>query len=133
VILVDTSVWIDYFNGIKNQQSDYLEYLLSTDTVIVGDIILAELLQGFDSDREFKLAKQALDPLDCVTLGGKSIAIQAATNFRILRSKGITIRKTVDMLIGTWCINHQVTLLHRDKDFDQMAMELPLIIYDSQS
>jgi predicted nucleic acid-binding protein len=95
----------------------------------VGDIILTEILQGFDSDKEYRIAKQALDPLDCVHLGGKLLAIKAASNYRFLRSKGLTIRKTVDMLIGSWCIEHEVELLHNDKDFDQIATQLPLQIY----
>lgn len=129
MILVDTSVWIDYFNGIKNKQTENLDRILSNQSVLIGDIILTEILQGFDSDKEFRLAKQALDPLDCVHLGGKSLAIKAASNFRFLRSKGVTIRKTVDMLIGSWCIEHEVELLHNDKDFDQIATLLPLQIY----
>lgn len=129
MILVDTSVWIDYFNGLENKQTESLDRILSEQSVLIGDIILTEILQGFDSDKEFRLAKQALDPLDCVHLGGKSLAIKAASNFRFLRSKGVTIRKTVDMLVGSWCIEHEVELLHNDKDFDQIATELPLQIY----
>ncbi len=129
MILVDTSVWIDYFNGLENKQTENLDRILSEQTVLVGDIILAEILQGFDSDKDFRLAKQALEPLDCVHLGGKSLAIKAASNFRFLRAKGVTIRKTVDMLIGSWCIEHEVELLHNDKDFNQIATQLPLQIY----
>ncbi|MGM0460600.1 MAG: type II toxin-antitoxin system VapC family toxin [Bacteroidota bacterium] len=126
---MDTSVWIDYFNGVINKQTETLDRLLSEKSVLIGDIILTEVLQGFDSDKEFRWAKQALDPLDCVHLGGKPLAIKAASNFRFLRSKGITIRKTVDILIGTWCIEHDVELLHNDKDFDQIATQLPLRVY----
>lgn len=129
MILVDTSVWINYFNGVKNKQTEILDHSLSDQTVLLGDIILTEILQGFDSDKEFHLAKDALDPIDCVHLGGKSLAIKAASNFRFLRSKGITVRKTVDILIGSWCIEHQVQLLHNDKDFDRIASQLPLQIY----
>ena len=129
MILVDTSVWIDYFNGVENKQTERLDRILSEQSVLLGDIILTEILQGFDSDKEFRLAKQALEPLDCVHLGGKSLAIKAASNFRFLRSKGVTVRKTVDMLIGSWCIEHEVNLLHNDKDFDQIATQLPLKIY----
>ena len=129
MILVDTGVWIDYFNGVENKQTESLDRILSEQTVLVGDIILTEILQGFDSDKEYRLAKQALEPLDCVHLGGKSLAIKAASNFRFLRSKGVTVRKTVDMLIGSWCIEHEVNLLHNDKDFDQIATQLPLKIY----
>lgn len=130
MILVDTSVWIDYFNGIESEYTNSLDQLLTADTILLGDIILTELLQGFDSDKDFLLAKRALDPLDCVHIGGKSLAVQAASNFRFLRSRGITIRKTVDMLIASWCIEHQVSLLHNDRDFDQIATLLPLQIYN---
>ena len=129
MILVDTSVWIDYFNGVENRQTEILDRILSEQSVLIGDIILTEILQGFDSDKDYRLAKQALDPLDCVHLGGKSLAIEAASNFRHLRSKGITIRKTVDMLIASWCIEHDVELLHNDKDFDRIAKELPLRVF----
>ena len=129
MILVDTSVWIDYFNGVENKQTESLDRILSEQSVLIGDIILTEILQGFNSDKEFRLAKQALDPLDCVHLGGKSLAMKAASNFRFLRSKGVTIRKTVDMLIGSWCIEHEVELLHNDKNFNRIATQLPLQIY----
>jgi predicted nucleic acid-binding protein len=130
MILVDTSVWINYFNGVVSKQTDTLDRLLSEETVLLGDIILAEILQRFDSDKEFNQAKEALDSVVCVHLGGKPLAVKAASNYRLLRSKGITIRKTVDMLIGSWCIEHNVMLLHNDKDFDRVARELPLQIYD---
>lgn len=129
MILVDTSVWIDYFNGVENKQTESLDHILYEQSILLGDIILTEILQGFDSGKEFRLAKQALDPLDCVHLGGKSLAIKAASNFHLLRSKGVTIRKTVDMLIGSWCIEHEVELLHNDKDFERIATQLPLQIY----
>jgi predicted nucleic acid-binding protein len=126
MILVDTSVWIDYFNGVPSWQADALDSLLSEELVLIGDIILAEILQGFDLDPDFRKAREALQPLECIHLGGKQLAIKAATNFRFLRSKGVTIRKTVDMLIGTWCIESEVELLHNDKDFDRIARHLPL-------
>lgn len=128
MILVDTSVWIDYFNGLATWQADALDNALSEETVLIGDIILAEILQGFDKDSDYRKAKQALDPLECISLGGKELAIKAASNFRFLRSRGITIRKTIDMLIGTWCIETDIELLHNDKDFDQIAVHLPLSI-----
>lgn len=128
MILVDTSVWIDYFNGVNAWQADSLDRALTEETVLVGDIILAEILQGFDKDSDYRKAKQALDPLECINLGGKELAIKAASNFRFLRSRGVTIRKTVDMLIGSWCIKTDIELLHNDKDFDKIADHLPLKI-----
>jgi len=126
MILVDTSVWIDYFNGTQSWQVEFFDSILSEESVLVGDIILAEILQGFDSDSDYKKAKEALAPLECIDLGGKKLAIKTASNFRFLRSKGVTIRKTVDMLIGTWCIETEIELLHNDKDFDRIALHLPL-------
>jgi predicted nucleic acid-binding protein len=129
MILVDTSVWISYFNGIECWQTDSLDRALGEETVLTGDIILAEILQGFNKDSDYRKAKLALDSLDCIHLGGKGLAIKAASNFRFLRSKGITICKTVDMLIGTWCMESEVELLHNDRDFDKIAGYLPLKIF----
>jgi predicted nucleic acid-binding protein len=129
MILVDPSVWIDYFNGVKNWHTDKLDENLSNQEILLADIILTEILHGFDRDIDFKKAKQALDVLNCVQLGGKLLAVKAASNFRFLRSKGVTIRKTIDMLIGSWCIHHGMELLHNDIDFDHMALHLPLKIY----
>ena len=126
MILVDTTVWIDYFNGVQSWQVDALDSFLSDELVLIGDIILAELLQGFGKDSDFKQAKEALEPFECIDLGGKKLAIKTASNFRFLRSKGVTIRKTVDMFIATWCIESEVELLHNDKDFDRIALYLPL-------
>lgn len=117
MILVDTSVWIDYFNGRKSSQTDKLDELLSTEQIIMGDIILAEILQGFRKDADFNKAKEVLDYLQCYSISNKKIAIKSAENFRTLRKKGVTVRKTTDMLIGTFCIENSIPLLHNDKDF----------------
>lgn len=122
MILVDTSVWIDYFNGIINAQTEKLDELLTSDIIITGDIILAEILQGFKKDSDFKKAKAALDQLDCYPLVSKQLAVQSARHFRFLRKKGITIRKTTDMLIGTFCIVNQIPLLHNDRDFEKLKL-----------
>lgn len=126
MILVDTSVWIDYFNGVVNWQTDHLDQSLSNGTVLTGDIILAEILRGFRKDEDYQTARKFLDFLECVELGGKEMAMKSASNYRFLRSRGITVRKTVDMMIGTWCVEHKIPLLHNDKDFDHMAKELDL-------
>jgi len=117
MILVDTSVWIDYFNGQQNRPTNKLDELLSSELVVLGDIILAETLQGFRKDKDFSKAKKALDSLTCYSICNKKNAIKSAENFRYLRKKGITIRKTTDMLIGTFCIENNIPLLHNDKDF----------------
>lgn len=126
MIFVDTSVWIDYFNGVVNWQTDYLEQSLSSDSIIIGDIILTEILRGFRKDRDYYTARDFLDFLECVQLGGKEMAMKSASNYRFLRSGGITIRKTVDLIVGTWCAEHSMPLLHNDKDFDHMAKKLDL-------
>lgn len=126
MILVDTSVWIDYFNGVRNWQTDALDAALLEDWVLTGDIILAEILQGFDRDFDYHKARQALDSLECVRLGGKALALEAATHYRTLRSQGVTVRKTVDMLIASYCIRAGTALLHNDIDFERIATALPL-------
>jgi predicted nucleic acid-binding protein len=125
--MVDTSVWIDYFNGNDNRFVQKLDVLLQTDLVVTGDIILAEILQGFTSDVDFKKAKEALDTIECFSLIGKEIALLSANNFRKLRKKGITVRKTTDMIIRTFCIHHSIPLLHNDRDFNPMKSHLGLI------
>ncbi len=117
MILIDTSVWIDYFNGQKNKHTDKLDDLLLSEVIIIGDIILAEVLQGFRDDKDFERAKEHLNNLTCYSISNKNIAIKSAENFRQLRKKGVTVRKTTDMLIGTFCIENNIPLLHNDRDF----------------
>jgi predicted nucleic acid-binding protein len=126
MILVDSSVWITYFNGQMNWQSDLLDDLLEYEHLLIGDLILTEVLQGFRSNRDFDRAKEFLALLDVVELGGYQIAIQAASNYRAMRKKGITIRKTIDVIIGTYCIENSVFLLHDDQDFIPMEQYLGL-------
>ncbi|MCD4676009.1 MAG: PIN domain nuclease [Desulfobacula sp.] len=126
MILVDTSVWIDYFNGITNQKTNKLDLILSTDIVITGDIILTEILQGFRDDKDYQIAKKHLEPIYYYQFLNKELSIKAAENFRFLRKKGITIRKTTDILIGTFCIEYDIPLLHNDKDFEPMEKYLHL-------
>ncbi|MQY80104.1 MAG: PIN domain-containing protein [Bacteroidetes bacterium] len=126
MIFVDSSVWIDYFNGIQNPHTDKLDFFLKKELVVIGDIVLAEVLQGFHYDDDFVRAKKALSYLFCFTIGGKNLAIKCAENYRYLRKKGITPRKTVDMLIGTFCIENDLPLLHRDNDFEPLIKLLGL-------
>jgi predicted nucleic acid-binding protein len=118
VILVDSSVWIDYFNGRSTPQTEKLDQLLGAEDLAIGDLILVEVLQGFREDREFESARRLLLSLSLVDLCGPDIAIQAARNYRSLRSRGFTIRKTIDCVIATCCIERGYQLLHSDKDFD---------------
>ena len=126
MILVDSSVWIDYLRGVETKQTDRLHGLLGLEPVAVGDLILAEVLQGTTTDREFKEVLKLLNSLEVVSLGGHSVAVQAARNFRALREKGVTIRKTIDCIIATRCIMDGLTLLHSDKDFDPFVAHLGL-------
>jgi len=126
MILVDSSVWIDYFNGRTTPQTDLLDDHLGTEPIVVGDLILTEVLQGFQSDRDFAQAKRLLDSLVFAEMLGRDLAIMSARNYRILRRKGVTVRKTLDVIIGTFCIAHRLPLLHSDKDFDPIEKYLGL-------
>jgi predicted nucleic acid-binding protein len=126
VILVDSSVWIDYFRGTSTPQAEKLDSLLGSEPVLTGDLVLTEVLQGFVSDDDFNQARKLLTSLVVVDLGGQDIAIQAARNFRALRSLGITVRKTIDTVIATRCIASGLTLLYSDRDFDPFVEHLGL-------
>ena len=126
MILVDSSVWIDYFRGVTTPQADRLDGLLGREPLAVGDIILTEVLQGFASDRDFDQGLRLLTSLTLVEIGGQDIATQAARNFRALRARGITIRKTIDTLIATRCIADGLPLLYSDRDFDPFVEHLGL-------
>lgn len=126
MILVDSSVWIDYFRGTRNEQTDILDVLLSSEPVAVGDLMLAEVLQGFKSERDFNQAKNVLLSLQQVEIGGTELAVQAARNFRSLRLHGVSVRKTIDALIATRCIESDLLLLHSDRDFDAFEKHLGL-------
>ena len=118
MIFVDSSVWIDYFRGIATRETEQLDELLGVEPIVIGDIVLAEVLQGFKSDRDFNQVKKLLTSLVMVDVLGHEIAIQAARNFRSLRERGITVRKTIDTIIATYCIENDLALLHSDRDFD---------------
>lgn len=126
MILVDSSVWIEYFRGIATPQAAKLDTLLGIEPIATGDLILTEVLQGFASNREFTQAKNLLTSLVVVDLAGQTIAIKAAENFRALRSLGITVRKTIDTVIATRCIENRFSLLYSDKDFDPFVEHLGL-------
>jgi predicted nucleic acid-binding protein len=126
MILVDSSVWIDFFRGTPTTQVELLDALLGTEPLAIGDLILAEVLQGFRSDRDFNQARQLLLTFEMVNIVDSQTAIQAAKNFRALRTKGITVRKTVDTLIATCCLQKGHILLHSDRDFEPFATHLGL-------
>lgn len=126
MIVVDSSVWIDFFRGTTTPQTERLDALLSSELIAVGDLILAEVLQGFGSEKDFNQARRLLTSLEVITLGGEEIALQAARNFRALRIQGVTIRKTIDTLIATRCIEDDLPLLYSDRDFDPFVELLGL-------
>lgn len=126
MILVDSSVWIDFFNGTRSRQTDLLNDLLGSELLLTGDLILAEVLQGFRRDADFRRAKSALDRLAFRPMLGREIALASAQNYRTLRARGVTVRKTVDMIIATFCLENGHELLHADRDFDPLAAHLGL-------
>lgn len=130
MIFVDSSVWIDYFNGKKTPQSDWLDGSFGNTPILMGDLVLTEILQGFQSDKDFKTAKDLLLALPFMTMGGRDLSIQSAINYRKLRKKGVTVRKTIDLIIGTFCIFYQLPLLHDDRDFDPMVKFLGLKVIE---
>lgn len=126
MILVDSSAWIDYFRGASTNEVQALDRLLGNEPLAIGDLILAEVLQGFDDDGDFNKVRKLLTTLVVVELGGQEIAIQAAKNFRALRRLGVTVRKTIDAIIATRCIESGYLLLHCDRDFDPFERHLGL-------
>lgn len=126
MILVDSGVWIDYFNGTENKQTNTLNDTLGSRPVAAGDLILTEVLQGFRDDKDYKNAKSLFEDLIIFDLAGKNVAIKSADNFRLLRKKGITIRKPVDVIIATFCIEEKLPLLFIDKDFKPFVKHLGL-------
>ena len=117
MILVDSSVWIDYFRSADTPQVVLLDSLLGRSPLAVGDLSAAEVLQGIDDEQQFKRVRKVLDAFEHIELAGYDLAVKASGNYRVLRSMGITIRKTVDTLIATRCIEDGLTLLHADRDF----------------
>lgn len=126
MIFVDSSVWIDYFNGNQTPETEKLDSILGASPICIGDIVLTEVLQGFRNDKDFNTAKELLSSLAIVNALNTNIALKSADNFRALRKKGITIRKTIDVIIATYCIENSVPLLHSGKDFIPFHKHLKL-------
>src|SRR5258708_6876935 len=126
IIIVDTSVWVDYFAGISNKETEWLDRAIGRELVSVTDLILCEILQGIRTDRQHEQTRLWLLSFDVFPSGGVEMAIAAATNHRRLRSRGFTVRKTIDCLIATFCIRNKYSLLHRDRDFEPFESELGL-------
>lgn len=126
MIIADTSAWIDYFRGISAPHTDALDLELTRNRIGTGDLIIAELLQGFRNDRDYQEAKALMETLEYFDLVGREIALAASQNFRTLRKEGITARKTINVLIATFCIVNDFELIHNDRDFDAIEERLGL-------
>lgn len=126
MILVDTSVWIDYFNGIDNPHTDALDAAISDGVAAIGDLILLEILQGFRRDQDYSQARRWLSTLDQYALFEHGMPIRCTDNYRKLRKLGCTVRKTADLIIATFCIDHKIPLLFLDRDFLPFARHLGL-------
>jgi len=126
MILVDASVWIDYFSGTDTGQTERLDRFLGRRLIATGDLILTEVLQGFRQDSDHIKAKKALLCFHSFDMLGTRLAIQSAENFRRLRQKGITIKKTAVVIIATFCIDRQIPLLFSDRDFEPFVAHLGL-------
>lgn len=129
MVLVDTSVWVDFFNGVDTPEVDRLDRLLGTGRILIGDLILAEILQGFARNVDYRRARDLLAELQYADLVGRDVALAAAKNYRSLRDRGVTVRKTIDVIIGTFCIINDHELLHSDRDFDPMKDALGLRVH----
>ncbi len=126
MLLVDSSVWVDYFNGRITEETDRLDALLGTEPVAIGDLILAEVLQGCRDDADHATAKRLMTSLTIYDLLGATLALKTADNYRALRKRGVTVRKTTDAIIATFCIESGIPLLYSDRDFDPFVKHLGL-------
>ncbi len=126
MVIVDTSVWIDYLRGVPSPHVDWLETEMDRQRLGLTDLILCEVLQGITDDKQFAEIRRELLKFEVFNMGGAQLAVTAAQNYRILRTKGRTVRKTIDCLIATFCIVHDHSLLHNDSDFDAFEKQLNL-------
>ncbi len=126
MILVDSSVWIDFFRGKPTPQVELLQGLLGSEFLAIGDLVLIEVLLGCRLDAEFNQVRRLFASLEFVVLGGDDVAVAAADNYRKLRSLGFTVRGTIDVVLATRCIVSGYQLLHSDRDFDAFEKHLGL-------
>jgi predicted nucleic acid-binding protein len=129
MIVVDSSVWIDFFNGRPTSEADALNELLGERPIVVGDLTMVEVLSGFRRDEDYRKARAVLERCEFRPMVGREVALAAATNCRHLRKMSVTVRKTIDVLIGTFCIVNQLPLLHSDRDFDALEEHLGLAVW----
>jgi predicted nucleic acid-binding protein len=128
VVIIDTTVWIDYLRGVRNAEVQWLNAEIARQRLGLMDIILCEVLQGIPDEPTFEHVLTELLQFEIFESGGTRFAVAAARNFRTLRQHGHTVRKTVDCLIATFCITEGHSLLHRDRDFDPFERFLGLSV-----
>jgi len=126
LILADTSAWIDYLRGVDAPHVEFLDCALRSERVAIGDLIIAEFLQGFREGSDLAAARRIVDSLEYFDMVGRDIAERAAANYRLLMTGGVTVRKTVDVIIATFCVQRGMALIHNDRDFDPMEARLGL-------
>ncbi len=126
MVIVDTTVWVDYFRGAHTPQTAWLDDKLEHERLGITDLILCEVLQGVRDDRQFSAVRRELLKLEVFTTGGVDLALVAAQNYRRLRAQGYTVRRTIDCLIATFCLLHNHVLLHNDRDFEPFERVLGL-------
>jgi predicted nucleic acid-binding protein len=126
-IVADTRVWIDFYRNPGAPHAVRLDAAMDLQDVLVPDLVLVEVLRGIASDSLAGAIEREFQHFEIVHVGGRELAVLAAQNYRLLRGKGITIRGSIDLLIGTWCIENRVPLLHNDRDFDTMEQHLGLV------
>jgi predicted nucleic acid-binding protein len=129
MIVVDSSVWIDFFNGQPTSEADALSELLGQRPIVVGDLTMVEVLSGFRRDEDYRKARALLESCDFRPMVGREVALAAANNYRHLRKMGVTVRKTIDVLVATFCIVNHLPLLHCDRDFDALEEHLGLAVW----
>ena len=128
MVIVDTTVWIDYLRGLQNKETDYSDRELDRQRFGLTDLILCETLQGIGDEKAFGRVLRDLRKFEIFEIGGEQLAIDAARNFGRLRQQGRTVRKTIDCLIATFCIRHGHSLSHRDRDYDHFEDFLGLAV-----
>jgi predicted nucleic acid-binding protein len=128
MVIVDTTIWIDYLRGFRNPETQWFDKELARQRFGLTDLILCEVLQGIRGEKEFSQVRRELGKFELFATGGEELAVAAALNFRTLRERGRTVRKTIDCLIATFCILHAHSLLHRDRDFAPFEQFLGLSV-----
>lgn len=127
--LVDTTVLVDFVRGHDTDEVRKFRDLIDNGEVVIGDLVLCEFLRGFDTDLDARRVEERLRHFSHVALCGRDVAVEAAAHYRRLRSLGVTVRKTIDLIIGSYCIHHGLPLLHADRDFEPMELHLGLVVF----